>query len=757
MQEDAARTFTDADFGFTDPDDTLSSASAFLLRSRSPRSPGPEGGTLRLNGTAVNAGQEIPTADLASGKLTYTPAANANGAGYASFTFQVRDNGGTTNNGLDTDQTANTLSINVSPMNDAPVAAPDSYTTSEDDTLLVMLAGEGVLANDADADGDSMSATVLSDVAHGELSLAVGGTFAYTPDANFNGLDSFNYTVSDGKGGIDTETASITVSPVNDAPTASGHSLEVTKGTTHTITLVGDDLETPGDLTYDLIDGPAHGTLSDKAGDVVDYTPTPGYTGPDSFTFTVTDAGDGASPEATSAPATVSIDVTAVPTSTEVSDPTATYGDTEVALDATVSRQVGIASVDSGSVTFTVRDAADDVVGSPVEDDSLSDGAASVSYPLPAGTDAGEYTVDADYVGTTLGDSSGSSDLTVKGRGIEVTADSGSKTYGQADPALTYQVTEGSLAEGDDFSGALTRENGQGAGGYDILQGTLSAGPNYDLSYVGATFTIDPKALSGSFTAEDKTYDATTTATVKARSLPGVEDGDEVTLVVSNPRFADKNVGQDKDVTGELSLDGVQAGNYTVNASHITTADITERGIEVTADSGSKTYGQADPALTYQVTEGSLAEGDDFSGALTRENGQGAGGYDILQGTLSAGPNYDLSYVGATFTIDPKALSGSFTAEDKTYDATTTATVKARSLPGVEDGDEVTLVVSNPRFADKNVGQDKDVTGELSSTACRPATTPSTPATSPPPTSPNAASRSLRTRGRRPTVRLIRR
>ena len=101
----------------------------------------------------------------------------------------------------------------------------------------------------------------------------------------------------------------------------------------------------------------------------------------------------------------------------------------------------------------------------------------------------------------------------------------------------------------------------------------------------------------------------------------------------------------------------MQAGNYTVNASHITTADITERGIEVTADSGSKTYGQADPALTYQVTEGSLAEGDDFSGALTRENGQGAGGYDILQGTLSAGPNYDLSYVGATFTIDPKALT----------------------------------------------------------------------------------------------------
>src|SRR5690606_27545240 len=71
------------------------------------------------------------------------------------------------------------------------------------------------------------------------------------------------------------------------------------------------------------------------------------------------------------------------------------------------------------------------------------------------------------------------------------------------------------------------------------------------------------------------------------------------------------------------------------------------RSVEITADAQSKTYGEADPALTYKITSGSLAYSDTFTGALTREAGQDVGDYEIQQGTVALSTNYTLSYVPA--------------------------------------------------------------------------------------------------------------
>ena len=79
----------------------------------------PGAGTLTDNGVAVT-GEFVSVADINAGKLVFTPAANANGAGYASFTFQVQDDGGTANGGVDLDAAANTMTINVTAVNDAP-------------------------------------------------------------------------------------------------------------------------------------------------------------------------------------------------------------------------------------------------------------------------------------------------------------------------------------------------------------------------------------------------------------------------------------------------------------------------------------------------------------------------------------------------------------------------------------------------------------------------------------------------------------
>ena len=101
-------TFTLADCGFTDPvDSPAHSLSAVKITTL------PGSGSLTLNGAAVAAGDLVSAADITAGKLIYTPAAGANGAGLAAFTFQVKDSGGTANGGVDLDPTPNTMTIDV--------------------------------------------------------------------------------------------------------------------------------------------------------------------------------------------------------------------------------------------------------------------------------------------------------------------------------------------------------------------------------------------------------------------------------------------------------------------------------------------------------------------------------------------------------------------------------------------------------------------------------------------------------------------
>src|SRR5204863_291513 len=104
--------------------------------------------------------------------------------------------------------------------------------------------------------------------------------------------------------------------------------------------------------------------------------------------------------------------------------------------------------------------------------------------------------------------------LTITARPVTVTADAKSKVYGDAEPALTYQITSGSLATGDSFSGALKRVAGESVSTHAIQQGTLALSSNYTLTYVGANLTITPRPLTVSATGVNKVYDGTTTATV---------------------------------------------------------------------------------------------------------------------------------------------------------------------------------------------------------------------------------------------------
>src|SRR5205814_551636 len=115
LLEDTPYAFTNADFGFSDPRDPLPNAMLAVRIASLPTT-----GTLGFAGVSVTAGQIVSATDISAGNLVYTPAANGNGAGYASFTFQVQDDGGTANGGMDLDLTARTITIDVTPVDDAP-------------------------------------------------------------------------------------------------------------------------------------------------------------------------------------------------------------------------------------------------------------------------------------------------------------------------------------------------------------------------------------------------------------------------------------------------------------------------------------------------------------------------------------------------------------------------------------------------------------------------------------------------------------
>jgi hypothetical protein len=215
----------------------------------------------------------------------------------------------------------------------------------------------------------------------------------------------------------------------------------------------------------------------------------------------------------------------------------------------------------------------------------LSDGPV-VSSSLDLGIlPVGSYTRYATQVSNVTGCESAATtvQIGISARPLEITADDQSRVYGEADPTLTWQITSGALVGTDAITGVLTRAAGEDVGDYAIQQGTLDAGSDYTVTYVGGTLAITPADL------------------------------------------------------------------------------------EVTGDDLSKTYGDADPVLSYSITNGALVGGDLITGSLSRVAGEDVGDYAIQQGTVSAGPNYNLTFIEGTLTITPADLEVTGDDLSKTY------------------------------------------------------------------------------------------
>ena len=250
---------------------------------------------ITLSGSDVESGSltysitTAPTKGTLSGtapNLTYTPTANFNGSD--SFVFRVND--GTANS-----PTA-TISITVTPVNDAPMATSRVLATTPNTALAVTLAG-------TDVEGSLLTYAIASQPANGSLS-GTAPNLTYTPNSNFIGSDSFTYRVNDGTVDSALATVSITVSPVNVAPIANAQSLTVAEDTQLFITLTGSDPE-GSPVTYSLVSQPTKGAINGVAPNLT-YTPSANFNGSDSLTFRVNDG------SLNSVTATISITVTPV-------------------------------------------------------------------------------------------------------------------------------------------------------------------------------------------------------------------------------------------------------------------------------------------------------------------------------------------------------------------------------------------------------------------------------------------------------------
>ncbi|MEO5957702.1 MAG: Ig-like domain-containing protein, partial [Opitutaceae bacterium] len=247
---------------------------ASLTRSGSENTPI----AITLSGTDVegSALTFVRLTEPTNGTLTGTAPnlsyrSGANFSGTDSFTYKVNDG--------QADSAIATVTLVIDNPNDPPTANPQSGQTAEDTPLALTLTG-------SDPDGNALTYEIVSFPAHGVLADS-GAARTYTPASNYHGSDSFTFRVRDSEFPSSPATVTLTVTPVDDRPTANPQSLQTPEDTALAIVLAGSDVEGSA-LTFAVVIQPQHGTLSGTGANLT-YTPAPNYNGPDTFTFKAND------------------------------------------------------------------------------------------------------------------------------------------------------------------------------------------------------------------------------------------------------------------------------------------------------------------------------------------------------------------------------------------------------------------------------------------------------------------------------------
>ncbi|HIF9533811.1 TPA: Ig-like domain-containing protein, partial [Photobacterium damselae] len=627
-------------------------------------------------GTNPENGQVTVNAD---GSWEYVPNADFNGED--SFTVVVDDGNG----GTDTI----TVTVNVTPVNDAPVGEDVSAETPEDTAVTGQLTA-------TDVDGDNLTFKPGSNPENGQVTVNADGSWEYVPNTDFNGEDSFTVVVDDGNGGTDTITVTVNVTPVNDAPVGEDVSAETQEETAVSGQLTATDVD--GDnLTFKPGTNPENGSVTINADGSWEYVPNPDFNGEDSFTVVVDDGNGG------SDTITVTVNVTPVNDAPVGEDVSA-----ETQEDTAVTGQLTATDVDGDNLTFkpgtnpengSVTINAD---GSweyvPNTDFNGEDSFTVVVDDGNGGTDTITVTVNVTPVNDApVGEDVSAEtqeDTAVTGQLTATDVDGDNLTFKPGSDPTNGQVTvnpDGSweYVPNPDFNGedSFTVVVDDGNGGTDTITVTVNVTPVNDAP-VGENVTTETQeetAVTGQLTATDVDGDNLTfkpgsdptngSVTVNPDGsweyVPNpdfngedsftvvVDDGnggtDTITVTVNVTPVNDAPVGEDVSaetqeetaVTGQLTATDVDGDNLTFNPG----SDPTNGQVTVNPD-GSWEY----------------VPNPDFNGedSFTVVVDDGNGGTDTITVTVNVTPVNDAP-VGedvSAETQEETAVTGQLTATD---------------------------------------------------------------------------------------------
>jgi len=243
------------------------------------------------------------------------------------------------------------FSIQVTNVNDAPVAVNDSASTNEDSSVTI-----SVLTNDSDPENDALTVASAS-ASNGTVVINANGSLSYTPTLNFNGNDLINYSINDGNGGSDSATVSLSVVAVNDAPVAVNDSASTNEDNSVTISVLTNDSDVDGDPISVTGATATSGTVVINPDGSIIYTPFDDFNGTDSITYTISDGNGGTNS------ATVLVTVNSINDGPVASnDAATTIEDNSININALVNDNdvdgdtlsiVATSSVSNGSLSFT--------------------------------------------------------------------------------------------------------------------------------------------------------------------------------------------------------------------------------------------------------------------------------------------------------------------------------------------------------------------------------------------------------------------
>ncbi|WGK65037.1 Ig-like domain-containing protein [Croceiramulus getboli] len=615
----------------------------------------------------------------ADGTVTYTPDPDFVGEDTFEYTVTVTNPDGTTS-----EETA-TVTVTVTPVNDV---MDDTATTPEDTPVVI-----DVLANDGFDPDTEVEVTSVTDPENGSVVINADGTVTYTPDPDFVGEDTFEYTVTvtnpDGTTSEETATVTVTVTPVDDVMDDMATTPEDTPVVIDVLANDGFDPDTDVEVTS--VTDPENGTVVINADGTVTYTPDPDFVGEDTFEYTVTVT----NPDGTTSEETATVTVTVTPVDDVMDDTATTPEDTPVVIDVLANdgfdpdTEVEVTSVtdpENGSVVIN------------------ADG--TVTYtPDPdfVGEDTFEYTVTVTNPDGTTSEETATVTVTVTP--VDDAVDDALTT--EEDTTLTNVDLLANDTFGADTDAAVTGVTQPDSGNAEVVlnaDGTVDIIPSPD--FVGeVTFTYTVTVTNADGTTSEETATVTVTVTPVQDAFDDQDTTPEDTpitvSVLDNDTFANSDfevtsttdpsngsvvINADGTITYTPNDDfnGTDTFTYTVTVTHADGTTNTETATVTIVVDGSGSPDAVDDVLTTEedttLTNVDLLANDTFGAdtdaAVTGVTQPDSGNAEVVlnaDGTVDIIPSPD--FVGeVTFTYTVTVTNADGTTSEETATVTVTVT-----------------------------------------------------------------------------------